>query len=85
MEANNERSDRTPVSNLSSPGSLRTFVQDTGEQIIIQMEGIKSVRQEKKGWYYGDDASNTILVKYFDKSWERLNMTVREFNRQAGI
>ncbi|MFA0809465.1 hypothetical protein [Microbulbifer epialgicus] len=57
---------------------------DSGEIALIQLEGIKSVRQEKKGWYYDDPDRNTLLIKYLDASWERLDMTVERFCDQTG-
>lgn len=56
----------------------------SGETALIQLRGIKSVRQEEKGWYYGDPDRETLLIKYLDDSWERLDMTVASFCEQSG-
>lgn len=57
---------------------------DSGEDALIQLAGIKSVRQEEKGWYYKDKSRDTLLVKYLDESCERLDMTVKNFCDQTG-
>jgi hypothetical protein len=57
----------------------------SGEVALIQLRGIKSVRQEKKGWYYSDPDRESLLIKYLDDSWERLDMTVASFSEQSGF
>jgi len=57
---------------------------DSGEVALIQLEGIKSVRQEETGWFYSNTDRDTLLIKYLDDSWERLDMTTTSFCNQTG-
>ncbi len=59
-------------------------ITDSGEYALVQLTAIKSVRQEEKGWYYNAPDRDTLLIKYLDDSWERLDMTVEGFCEQTG-
>ena len=67
----------------SSAATLRKVVTNSGETAIVQLSGLKSIRQEKRGAYYGAGSErDTILLTYLDESWERLDMLVSDFEAQ---
>jgi hypothetical protein len=64
---------------------LKPIKTDSGVEALIQTSVIKSVVQEKKGWYYDDLDRDTLLITFFDGTWERFDMLVSEFNKQTGF
>lgn len=69
----------------SDPTTLRTVTTASGEKAVIHLSLVKSVIQEKKGWYYNDPERDTLLIRYLDGTWERLEMLVEDFASQTGL
>lgn len=65
--------------------SIKAVKTDSGLEALIQTEAIKSVMQEDTGWYKNDGKTETLLVKYIDETWERLDMLVKDFIDQTGF
>jgi hypothetical protein len=70
---------------LCSDKTLRTVKTDSEKHAVIQVAGIASVTQEKTGRYYDDETTETMIVKYLDDSWVRLDMKVVDFITQVGL
>lgn len=69
----------------STDSSLKAIKADSGVCALVQISGIRSVEQETKGWYYKDENRDTIMIKYLDDSWVRLEMLVENFIEQTGF
>ncbi|MGI2040188.1 hypothetical protein ACRN9Z_19245 [Shewanella frigidimarina] len=70
---------------LCSDKTLRTVKTASEKHAVIQVAGIASVTQEKAGWYYNDETTETMIIKYLDDSWVRLDMKVADFITQVGL
>ena len=75
---------KTALINACASNKPVKVTTDSGQIALVQITGIKSVRQEEKGWYYNDPSRDTLLIKYLDDSWERLDMKVETFCDQTG-
>lgn len=69
----------------NDPSMIRTVTTASNEKAMINLSVIKSVTQEKKGWYYNDPERDTLLISYLDGTWDRLEMTVGDFSNQTGL
>lgn len=65
--------------------TLKTVVTDSKEYAVIQIAGIKSVKQDKKSSFFDDEERDTLLITYLDETWHRLDMTVKSFVEQTGF
>lgn len=69
----------------SSEKTLKSVKMDDGSVAVVQLVGIISTEQEEKGWYYNDPDRDTMVIRYLDGSWVRLNMLTEEFAKQIGV
>jgi hypothetical protein len=69
----------------SDPSTIRTVKTASNAKAVIHLSLIKSVIQEERGWYYNDPERDTLLIRYLDGTWERLEMTVEDFANQTGL
>lgn len=69
----------------SDPSTIRTVTTASNEKAVVHLSIIKSVTQEEKGWYYNDPERDTLLIRYLDGTWDRLEMTVEDFSSQTGL
>lgn len=69
----------------SDPSTIRTVTTASNEKAVVHLSIIKSVIQEEKGWYYNDPERDTVLIRYLDGTWDRLEMTVEDFSSQTGL
>ena len=69
----------------SDPSTIRTVTTASNEKAVIHTSLIKSVIQEEKGWYYNDPERDTLLIRYLDGTWDRLEMLVADFASQTGL
>lgn len=69
----------------SDPSTIRTVTTASNEKAVIHLSLVKSVIQEEKGWYYNDPERDTLLIRYLDGTWERIEMTVEDFANQTGL
>lgn len=69
----------------SDPSTIRTVTTESNEKAVINLSLIKSVIQEEKGWYYNDPERDTLLIRYLDGTWDRLEMLVDDFANQTGL
>lgn len=69
----------------SDPLMLRTVTTASNEKAVINLSLIKSVIQDEKGFYYNDSERDTLMIRYLDGTWDRIEMTVEEFANQTGL